>query len=141
MGCNCTGQPCSVGRPTAHAPGPLARRQHYRRRQTTVNKTIRRASNNFVKGNSEQKKIAHCQHPFLDHQLTHAVLPLCCQHPYNEEKILKSRQWDIWYWHWTMYEASMMAVCSWQGSAPADKSLLTCSANRYLHVRHGTIRQ
>jgi len=33
---NYTGPPCSVGRPTAHAPdGRPTRRQRYRRRQTT----------------------------------------------------------------------------------------------------------
>jgi len=32
-GRNRTGQPCSVRRPTANAPGPPARRQRYKRRQ------------------------------------------------------------------------------------------------------------
>jgi len=35
-GRNRTGPPCSVGRPPAHAPGRPARRQRYRRRQTTT---------------------------------------------------------------------------------------------------------
>jgi len=35
-GRNMTGPPCSVGPPTAHVPGWPARRQCYRRRQTTT---------------------------------------------------------------------------------------------------------
>ena len=41
-GRNRTGPPCSVGHPTAHAPGgcPTARRQRYKQRQTPVSKSI-----------------------------------------------------------------------------------------------------
>ena len=61
--CNSTGPPCSVGRPTDHAPGGLtlpARRQRYGRRQTTTTDASKQNNNDPLGG---QVIICDLKHP------------------------------------------------------------------------------